>query len=327
MKTSLACLLLSVLPAAAEPFEFLVMGCMPYHFPGDAARFENVIEAANGAAPAFSVHCGDVKFGRMLNDDASLLRVKAWFDRFEQPLFYVPGDNEWTDSHTPVAGGYDPLERLAFVRRLFYPGEARSLGRTSLPLERQSAQADFADYVEHQRWQREGLVFATLHVVGSNNNRREDNAAAMAEFAARDRAVLAWLRESFAAAADAKALVLFLQANPFDEIKHGEPRDTGFANFVPALREQVRGYGKPVYLFHADSHYFRIDKPLTSATGRTIENFTRIETFGGLNLHLIRVQVDPESAEPLRASPWLLEKNRVDPDTPAPGKPAKPAAK
>lgn len=321
MKTAL-CLLLFALPAAAEPFEFLVMGCMPYSFPGDAARFEHVIEAANAAAPAFSVHCGDVKSGRVRNDDASLLRVKAWFDRFEQPLFYVPGDNEWTDSHTPVAGGYDPLERLAFVRRLFYPAEARSLGRTSLPLERQSAQADYADYVEHQRWQRDGLVFATLHVVGSNNNRREDNAAAMAEFAARDRAVQAWLGESFAAAADAKALALFLQANPFDEIKHGEPRGSGFVNFVPALREQVKRYGKLVYLFHADSHYFRIDKPLTSATGRTIENFTRIETFGGLNLHLIRVRVDPEAAEPLRAFPWLLEKNRIDPDTPAPGKPA-----
>lgn len=323
MKMPLFCLLLAVLPAAAaEPFEFLVMGCMPYHFPADAGRFENVIEAANAAEPAFSVHCGDVKFGRMINDDASLLRVKAWFDRFEQPLVYVPGDNEWTDSHTAVAGGYDPLERLAFVRRLFYPAdEARSLGRGGLTLVRQSAQAEYADYVEHQRWERGGLVFATLHVVGSNNNRREDDAAAMAEYGARDKAVLAWLRESFAAAAGAKALVLFMQANPFDEVKRGEPRGTGFQSFVPALREEVRRYGKPVYLFHADSHYFRVDKPLTSATGRTIENFTRIETFGGLNLHLIRVQAEPDAAEPLRAFPWLLEKNRVDADAPPPGKP------
>lgn len=324
MKTLLTWLSLTVLPAmSAEPFEFLVMGCMPYHFPADAERFENVIEAANAAAPAFSVHCGDVKSGRAVNDDASLLRVKAWFDQFEQPLVYVPGDNEWTDSHTAAAGAFDPLERLAFVRRLFYSeNELRSLGRVSLPLVRQSAQAEFADYVEHQRWEREGLVFATLHVVGSNNNRREDAAEAMAEFAAREGAVLAWLRESFAAAANAKALVLFMQANPFDEAKHGKPRSSGFESFVPALSDAVRRYGKPVYLFHADSHYFRMDKPLTSATGRTIENFTRIETFGGLNLHLIRVQVMPDAEEPLRAFPWLLEKNRVDADAPPPGKPA-----
>jgi hypothetical protein len=327
MKTSLACLLLSVLPAAAEPFEFLVMGCMPYYMPGDAERFENIIEVANLAKPAFNVHCGDTKFGRLLNDDASLLRVKGWFDRFEQPFVYVPGDNEWTDSHTELAGGYDPLERLAFLRRTFYPAEPRSLGKTSLPLERQNAQVDFADYVEHQRWQRDGLVFATLHVVGSNNNRREDNAEAMAEFAARDRAVLAWMKESFAAAADAKALALFLQANPFDEVKRGAPRSTGFENFVSALRKEVLKYGKPVYLFHADSHYFRIDKPLTSTTGRTIENFTRIETFGGYNLHLIRVQADPDSAEPLRAFPWMVEKNLVDPNTPLPPKPTAATAK
>lgn len=326
MKPTLRALLLAAftlpsLTAAGDSFEFLVMGCMPYHFPADEARFENVITAANSAKPAFSVHCGDIKYGRMLNDDASLLRVKTWFDRFEQPLVYVPGDNEWTDSHTPAAGGYDPLERLAFVRGLFYRAEPRSLGRESLALTRQSAQPDFAGYVEHQRWELGGVTFATLHVVGSNNNHRDGNTEAMAEFEARDRAVLAWLRESFAAAADARALALFMQANPFDEVKRGEPRGTGFANLVPALREEVLRCAKPVYLFHADSHYFRIDKPLTSPTGRTIENFTRIETFGGLNLHLIRVSVEPDAAEPLRAFPWLLESNRVDPATPAPGKP------
>ena len=73
---------------------------------------------------------------------------------------------------------------------------------------------------------------------------------------------------------------------------------------------------KPVYLFHSDSHYFRIDKPLTSATGQLLENFTRIETFGGHNLHLIQVKVTPTAADPLVASPLIIEANSADPSAP-----------
>ena len=114
---------------------------------------------------------------------------------------------------------------------------------------------------------------------------------------------------------------MFIHANPFaDNPKKTEPRGTGFAGFVSALVEAVQGCDKPVYLFHSDSHYFRIDKPLISKTGRTLENFTRIETFGGHNLHLIRVVADPSAAEPIIAFPHLIDANRVDPATPLPGK-------
>jgi hypothetical protein len=89
---------------------------------------------------------------------------------------------------------------------------------------------------------------------------------------------------------------------------------------VPALRKAVQALPKPVYLFHADSHYFRIDKPLTSATGRTLENFTRIETFGGMNLHLIQVKVDPANPEPLVAMPLMIPANKVDANLPPPSR-------
>ena len=52
------------------PFEFLVMGCMPYYLPQDEARFQNVIATANQTRPAFSVHCGDTKGGQRPCDDA-----------------------------------------------------------------------------------------------------------------------------------------------------------------------------------------------------------------------------------------------------------------
>ena len=167
-----------------------------------------------------------------------------------------------------------------------------------------------------------GIFFATLHVVGSNNNVREKNDAAMAEFLARDKAVLAWMQSAFEEAAkpECRALALFMQANPLSETQRSEPRGTGFANLVPALRKAVQALPKPVYLFHSDSHYFRIDKPLTSSTGRTLENFTRIETFGGMNLHLIQVKVDPANPEPLVAMPLMIPANKVDANLPPPSR-------
>lgn len=315
---------LSPLAAASdEPFEFLVMGCMPYYMPQDVERFQNVIATANQQFPAFSVHCGDTKSGQKPCDDAVYAQIRAWFDQFEHPLVYVPGDNEWTDCRNKGAGGFDPNDRLALVRRTFYAADHKSLGKNPLDLTSQQAvQPEYSDFVEHNRWSRGGILFTTLHVVGSNNNALQGNASAMAEFVARDAAVLAWMKAAFAEAAKPEhhALVLFLQANPLSEINKSEPRDTGFANFVPALREAVQAFPKPVYLFHADSHYFRIDKPLTSAAGRTLENFTRIETFGGHNLHLVRVKVTPTAVEPLVAMPLLIEANRVDPDLPLPSR-------
>ena len=322
---SCLCLFLAVssLSASAaendDPFEFLVMGCMPYYMPQDVERFQHVIAAANKVAPAFSVHCGDTKSGKKPCDDPVYDQIRGWFDQFAQPLVYVPGDNEWTDCHTEVAGSFDPINRLSLVRRTFFSNKHESLGQQKIVLTCQTdVQPEFAEFIEHNRWSKGGILFNTLHVVGSNNNAREDNDAAMAEFLARDAASIAWMKAAFAEAAkpEHRALVLFIQANPLSETKRSDPRGTGFANFVPALREAVQTLPKPVYLFHSDSHYFRIDKPLTSATGQLLENFTRIETFGGHNLHLIQVKVTPTAADPLVASPLIIEANKADPSAP-----------
>ncbi len=47
------------------------------------------------------------------------------------PLVYVPGDNEWTDCGRARACGYDPRERLAWLRRRAFGAgiaEARESG-------------------------------------------------------------------------------------------------------------------------------------------------------------------------------------------------------
>ena len=215
------------------------------------------------------------------------------FNRSSRPLIYVPGDNEWTDCHRANNGSYDPLERLAFLRALFFPTD-ESLGRTdddARAAERRSGSTRATR--ENVRWAVKSVMFAGLHVVGSNNNLGR-TPAADAEYAARNAANLAWLQDTFARARaeEHKAVMLIIQANPNFELPAAQR--TGFNDFLAALEAETLAYGKPVVLVHGDSHYFRIDKPLRGTqSGRRVENFTRVETFGEIDNHWLHVTVDP----------------------------------
>ena len=95
---------------------FAVIGDVPYGaaqiaaFPGWVDR----INAQPGLDLAF--HVGDIKNGSSPCTDEYNAMIREQFDRFEMPLLYTPGDNEWTDCHRPAAGTYNPLERLDAVR-------------------------------------------------------------------------------------------------------------------------------------------------------------------------------------------------------------------
>ena len=69
-------------------------------------------------------------------------------------------------------------------------------------------------------------------------------------------------------------------------------------------------FGKPVALVHGDTHYFRVDKPMTrSEKGHLVENFTRVETFGSPNVHWIRGVVDYQDPNLFRFEPVLVPGN------------------
>lgn len=216
---------------------------------------------------------------------------------FAHPFIFVPGDNDWTDCHRANNGGHDPLERLDALRRLFYP-DTESLGRRTLVLSRQADVTDnpaWRIFRENQRWVYGNVVFVGLNVQGSNNNRGR-TLEQDAEYAVRNEAVNAFMRESFAIAkeVDSPAVMLIIQANPDFERARGNPA-SGFRDFLNVLEQETLAFApRPVVLVHGDSHYLRIDKPLTaSASGRRIENFTRVETFGGRDDHWVRGSVDP----------------------------------
>lgn len=293
-------LLLAVLAAgpalAADTFTFAVMGDMPYKLPDEYARFDKVIARVNQARPAFTVHVGDIKSGGLPCTDENLDSVKRQFGTIDGALIYTPGDNEWTDCHRK---GGKPLERLAKVRATFFPAGA-SLGKAPLAVERQAA-----PFVENARWTRSGVVFATLHAIGSNNNLGIDLGTAT-EFFERNAANVAWIRDAFTAAkaANAKAVVLFQQANPrFDQ----EPDfRTGFNGMLDALERETKAFGKPVLLVHGDTHTFRVDKPMRVWGGGMVENLTRLETFGETDFHAVEVLVDPDHPEVFAFRPLMV---------------------
>jgi hypothetical protein len=90
--------------------------------------------------------------------------------------------------------------------------------------------------------------------------------------------------------------MLLLQANPNFELSATDPARAGFNDTLTALQAETLAYGRPVVLVHGDSHYFRIDKPmLGTRSGRRVEHFTRVETFGENDNHWLHATVDPTS--------------------------------
>ena len=203
----------------ADVFSFVAMGDMPYRLPDDYPKVDRLISEINKLKPAFTLHVGDIKSGSAPCTDEVLKKAFDQLAALEQPLIYSIGDNEWTDCHREKAGKFDPRERLAKVRQIFFAKPDQSLGKAPIPLETQSkAMPKFAKFVENQRWSKNGIAFINVHVVGSNNGFEAHDPAPAAEYFERNAANIAWLDDSFAKAKQAGAIgiVLFFQADPYD---------------------------------------------------------------------------------------------------------------
>lgn len=299
--------------AESERFSFIAMGCMPYG-PQDFAAYERLLKEINRHQPAFTVHCGDTKKSSVPPSEENLAQVKTWFDSLDGPLIYTPGDNEWTDVHAVSAGREDPLKWLEKIRALYFP-EERSMGRAPIPLVTQRRDPRFAKFVENARWSRGGVVFATVHVVGSSNNRLPAVAGAMEEFAERDAATLAWMRETFAEAraTEAAGVGLFFQANVFHSNGYGRAdENSGFKQFLAVLEEEARAFTKPVLLVYADEHRYRFEQGVRFREGaEALQNVSRLETFGASDIHAVMVTVDTGSKQVFLAGPLLVPGNAL----------------
>ncbi|MEN9499692.1 MAG: hypothetical protein RIS83_1511 [Pseudomonadota bacterium] len=299
--------------ARAEPFRFVAFGDMPYCTPNrpeacpqEEGRVARLVRGINAERPAFSIFVGDTKGGSEICSDDKLLRAFTWMNLADHPLVYTPGDNEWTDCWQSRAGRFDPLERLALLRARFFP-DAQSLGRRPMALLRQ-ADLDPAQpsFVENARWVHQGVVFLTLHVTGSNNNRPTEPdemppsrppAGAIAEFEARDAANRAWLRTAFneARSMNARAIVIAQQADMYYADRCGGGQRSGFLALRAVLEAEALAFGRPVLLIYGDNHTF-----LQETHGPGIPNLMRVMVPGGSDVRAVVVEADPEAREAWR---------------------------
>ena len=174
---------------------------------------------------------------------------------------------------------------------MFFP-EARTLGAG-----RSRSSGSPQAYPENVRFERAGVLFATLHIVGSNNNFEARDLKAVEEFRARDAANIAWIRAAFerARAMPARAVVFMLQADPFEtRMPWGDfPPHSGFtASIGETLLPLAEAWGRPVLFIHGDSHRFVLDRPFRNAKGQPLQNVLRLEVFGAPDMHAVRVTVD-----------------------------------
>jgi hypothetical protein len=333
-----------------ESYAIGLWGDMPYSDIQAQSGVPNLIADMNKQNLAFTVHDGDMKAGNSIAGSASptacsnalYTQSLNYLNSLKAPAMFTPGDNDWVDCDRPSNGGYKSLERLDFERKLFF-STPYSLGQRRLKQEVQAA-----PYVENRRWTLKGVTYVTLNVQGSCNNLCDTNPDP-AEYKARNAANIAWMKESFAVAKarNSAAVMIIAQADPgwdLSDVTRAPLRDPktlaetdnlpasdpagpikapdGFQTYLLALRAEVIAFKKPVAYVHGDSHYQRIDKPFQDASGRRLENFTRVETPGSLpkgvpagsdnnDVHWVKVFVDPSSREVFSYQNQVVPGNRV----------------
>ena len=241
--------------------------------PRSSRAFRGSSGAVNGDPDVeLTVHLGDIKDGASLCSDAYFDAMRANFDSFQDPFVLTPGDNEWTDCHRPAAGGYLPTERLARFRWVFYPRAHQSLGLRHKSLETQADEPGFAAFVENRMWKAQKVVFATVHVTGSNNDlvpwfgtaeTPAQRAERLAEYEARLAATLAWLDRTFALRRRGGQ-----RAASSSRCRRtcGSTRRSGSRRSSSGSPTAASAFGRPVLLLEGDSHRYTVDRPLAAGS-------------------------------------------------------------
>jgi hypothetical protein len=314
MRLSLLALLAAAAVAAApaqaandmSTSTYAVIGDTPYstfqiqHFPDDIAEIN--------ADPDVSrvIHLGDIKSGSTRCDTVDsdpntgdFTQIQSDFALFEDPLVYTPGDNEWTDCHRANNGGYNPVERLATLRSMFFANPT----------------GDYQDgYPENVTWNKSRVQFGVVNVPGSNNDwlpwfgqpRTQEQ---IDEVTNRTAADVDWLDHVFARAKanKAKAVLIGLQADMWDPALNADPAQSDhFTPIVQALARLSLNWDRPVLLMNGDSHVFESDFPFADPSTaqnqvygltRSVPNIERITVNGSTTPchQWLKLTINPKS--------------------------------
>ena len=273
------------------PIRFVVIGDTPY-----SNRDKIMLETAKlkihqGNYP-FVIHIGDYKGGgAACTDEHDRYQLELIKALAPLPVFYTPGDNEWTDCDrfdNPETGGkYSELDRLEVVRALFFKHAPRNT--SSLKYRTQKNQK------ENATWKYGGIRFATLNVPGTNNGRDWVGGDSLTRTHAaankRDAANLVWLDRIFDVASREKtrAIVIAIHGDitnvdekPEDKMctdmaATGTHDCDGFTDFRKVLQTHALATTVPILLIHGDTAPFTLNQKIA---GEDAPNLWRLNAAG-----------------------------------------------
>lgn len=289
----------------------------------------------NDADVSLAIHLGDIHSGSAPCTGAGFLpplassdpgwnqKIFSFFQQIKTPLVYTPGDNEWTDCHRTASS---PLNELDAIRTLFFSRPGHTLGLNDRKVFTQAEKFDPSfpsdgKYVENVIWTQSRVLFVTVNMPGSNNDKlrwtgfdpaapADLSLAHQTEIAERTAAATRWLDAAFRLAMryQLKGVVIGLQADMWDPTAlpsaGGDGLD-GYTPFVNHLADLSVSFGRPVLVLNGDSHKFGSDKPLADPTQgpglihhtRPVPNLTRVTVQGSTSnpAEWLKLTIDPSA--------------------------------
>ncbi|WP_338845253.1 hypothetical protein V8J88_16225 [Massilia sp. W12] len=254
--------------AASAPFQ---IGFLPYPAFGaerKAASVENewreLLQKPRKNMPGMLVLNG-IKSNSETCSDELFQQRKSIIENARLPVVLSLAAQDWSEC-LRQDGSNQGVERLNLLRNMFFAQELL-LGATAankLEWSRQAFNPRYRDYVEHQRWEKGNILFATLNLP-ANNNRYRLEAGRNSEYEDRMVANRDWLQKLFAQAKAKKrqAVVLIADGNLMGNayLKSGKPRPAvtatgkdGFAELQSKLLKLAESYpGRVLVVSHSET--------------------------------------------------------------------------
>ena len=306
-----------------ESFSFVALGDTAYK-DDRYSDYHKLIGRINKLKPDLTIHVGDTLGYQLCGNDADK-KITESFKRFNHPLIYTPGDNEWADCYKPeLSSDANPigfanyrLERLDILRKLYFSTQD-SLGQKTLKLVRQSElDKKYSEFSENSYTIHRGILFATVHIVGSNDSFHPYLENLTTESVRRRGANYAWIMNLIKVANEnkVKAVVIAAHAELFENKKsygsianfsgtHVRGGKLGpYVGYVYALSSLAQQFSKPILYIHGDFHKFIIDRPLLKYGGDhnpedlRYTNFTRLQVYGDPEDKAVKITVNPNSEQ------------------------------
>ncbi len=268
-------------------FTFAIIGDAPYGG-GQPDNVDALIDDVNNHPDVRTViHLGDTKSGSTECSDEYNDFIADVFDRFDDPLYYTPGDNEWTDCHRANNGAYVPTERLDAIRETYFSAPGKSLSGRGRRVLTQKSQG----YPENQVWHQHDVEISLIHLVGSNNGAlpwfdgtdidpvtgESLTEIREAEVAERTDAAITWMHRTFDRAEKrGRSGIMFVWHGDLWAVFENSDPNSRLDNtdeFVQQFSQRAAAYGKPVLIVNGDTHDYYSWKPLSDSDTHPLAEF------------------------------------------------------